>query len=149
MVDWTASVEFLQWRLTTFARGLRRRQTDVEAKLWSQLRDRRLAKLKFRRQVPIGPYIADFVCEDAMLIVELDGSHHNLPDSRLADDKRTQHLNSVGYQVVRVWNSEINTNIDGVLTNIYAVAAVRTSLPSPDTGEDVALATGEGLETET
>ena len=132
-------------RLTRFARVLRRRQTDVEAKLWSELRGRRLARLKFRRQVPIGPYIADFVCEEAKLIVELDGSQHNEPDHVTADEQRSRHLETLGYSVLRAWNSEIITNIDGVLTSIYLVATARIqrtapntapSLPSPGTGEE-------------
>ena len=62
--------------LTNIARSLRRKQTEEERKLWARLRDRRLNGLKFRRQAPCGPFVADFLCEAAMLIVELDGSQH-------------------------------------------------------------------------
>jgi hypothetical protein len=91
-----------------------------------------------------------------MLIVELDGSQHNAPDNLKTDETRTQHLTALGYRVVRAWNSEIS-NIDGVLTSIYLIAAERmsarppTSQSSPGTGEEGAArpigidATGEGL----
>ena len=68
-------------QLREIARKLRRDQTGAEQKLWSKLRDRRLNGLKFRRQKPLGPYVADFVCEGAMLIVELDG--HSMQTMRL------------------------------------------------------------------
>lgn len=130
--------------LTTFARRLRQHQTDVERKLWSKLRNRGLVGLKFRRQVPCGPYIADFVCEEAMVIVELDGSQHMEPEKAQADVQRTAHLQALGYHVFRVWNNEKNTNIDGVLSGIYATATARLErspssalrAPSPVPGEE-------------
>ena len=119
-------------RLTKFARELRLRQTDVERKLWARLRDRRLDGLKFRRQHPCGPFIADFVCEDAKLIVELDGSQHGEEGTAAADAERTKLLRGLGYEIFRVWNSDVNTNMDGVLNGIYAAATARLKLsPSP------------------
>jgi very-short-patch-repair endonuclease len=98
------------------ARRLRRDQTDVERKLWFRLRDRRLDGFKFRRQAEIGPYIADFCCESAHLIVELDGGQHV---ERSADDaKRTAALEARGYLVLRFWNNDVLQNIEGVLKTI-------------------------------
>ena len=75
-----------------FARKLRREQTDVERKLWFALRGRQFAGFKFRRQQPIGPYIADFVCFEARLVVELDGGQHGSDRGAVYDDKRTEFL---------------------------------------------------------
>jgi len=72
-----------------FARQLRRNQTDAERKLWQLLRDRRFAGVKFRRQQPVGPYIVDFVCFEAKLVIELDGSQHGLEASMTTDEIRS------------------------------------------------------------
>ncbi|HEX5599963.1 MAG TPA: endonuclease domain-containing protein [Hyphomicrobiaceae bacterium] len=101
---------------TTRARQLRARQTDVERKLWFLLRDRRLNGAKFRRQVPIGNYFVDFVCQEAKLIVEVDGSQHS--DQVAYDCARTEWLRSVGYRVLRIWNNDLTENEEGVLTAI-------------------------------
>ncbi len=100
---------------TQFAKNLRRTMTDVEVKLWNALRDRRFENFKFRRQVPIGKYIVDFVCQDRKLIVELDGCQHL--DSRV-DAVRDAWLRSVGYRVLRFWNIDVNQAIDGTLLAI-------------------------------
>ena len=100
------------------ARRLRRDQTDAERILWSRLRDRRLNGLKFKRQVPIDRYIADFCCADARLIIELDGGHHSANEE--ADAKRTAVLESCGYLVLRYWNNDVMKNLDGVLEDIAA-----------------------------
>ena len=121
-------------RLTQIARGLRRRQTEAERKLWARLRDRRLNGLKFRRQAPCGPFVADFLCEEARLIVELDGSQHGDPVNMLTDTARTQQLNALGYEVVRVWNVDLKMNIDGVLDGIAAAATNRLSPSSAPSG---------------
>jgi very-short-patch-repair endonuclease len=83
---------------------MRRTPTDAEAALWRILRDRRLATLKFRRQAPIPPYIADFVCFAHRLIVEADGSQHA---ESARDAKRDAFLESQGFQVLRFWNADI------------------------------------------
>ncbi|MEQ1672765.1 MAG: DUF559 domain-containing protein, partial [Hyphomicrobium sp.] len=129
-------------RLTTIARGLRRRQTEEERKLWARLRDRRLNGLKFRRQAPCGPFVADFLCEAAMLIVELDGSQHAEPAAISADNVRSLQLNALGYEVFRAWNIDIRTNIDGVLDGILALASSRLSPSSAPSGH--LLPKGEG-----
>ena len=121
-------------RLTRIARTLRRNQTEEERKLWARLRDRRLSGLKFRRQQPVGPYVADFLCDAAMLIVEVDGSQHDEADARRDDEQRTDMLNTLGYAVVRVWNSDINQNMHGVLEGILNAALVRLSPSSAPSG---------------
>ena len=102
-------------RMLRFAKKLRREMTDVEKKLWSALRDRRFENFKFRRQVPIGNYIADFVCQERKVIVELDGSQH---DGSVYDEQRDAWLESVGYKVLRFWNIDINQALDGTLLAI-------------------------------
>ena len=123
-------VQTLKIKLTNIARTLRWRQTDVEAKLWARLRDRRLDGLKFRRQVPRGQYVVDFLCDHAMLIVELDGSQHGEPENGVRDAARTKYLEALGYSVLRFWNQEINSNLDGVLATIYSTACARLKAPS-------------------
>jgi very-short-patch-repair endonuclease len=98
------------------ARKLRRDQTDAETLLWSKLRNRQLEGRKFRRQVSIEGFIVDFMCPDGKLIVELDGGHH--ANQALADARRTRELELCGYHVIRFWNIDVLTNIDGVLENI-------------------------------
>jgi very-short-patch-repair endonuclease len=101
------------------ARALRGALTDAEQKLWYHLRDRRFGGHKFRRQVPIGPYIADFACMAERLIVEIDGGQHA---ERIGEDaRRTRYLEMEGYRVVRFWNNEVLGNIDGVLQRLMAV----------------------------
>jgi very-short-patch-repair endonuclease len=97
------------------ARKLRREQTDGERRLWYAFRDRRFHICKFRRQQPIGPYIADFVCFDRRLIIELDGSQHAEPEQLAHDTARTRFLENEGFRVLRFWNAELNDNFSGVL----------------------------------
>ncbi len=100
------------------ARALRSANVSGEAKLWSHLRNRKLAGFKFVRQAPIGPYFADFLCRDALLIVEVDGGTHSEPQESAADQARQQALEQMGYRIVRVWNADVTGNIDGVLTTL-------------------------------
>ena len=106
-------------RRIALARKLRRSSTDAELRLWHRLRNRQLNGWKFRRQVPVDRFIADFVCEDARLIVELDGSQHM--QHREDDENRTRVLETYGYRVVRYWNSDVLLNTDAVLEDILAV----------------------------
>jgi very-short-patch-repair endonuclease len=101
-----------------FARRLRRNQTDAERVLWFRLRDRRLNGLKFKRQVPIDKYIADFYCAEARLIVELDGGQHATRD----ETNRTAILEAMGYLVLRFWNNDVLQNTEGVLEEILNTA---------------------------
>jgi len=95
------------------ARALRSQMTDAEQKLWRALRDRRLRGIKIRRQVPIGPYIADFICYEKRLVIEVDGGQH--ADSP-RDLRRDQWLATNGFRILRFWNNEVLSNLDGVLT---------------------------------
>src|SRR5690242_4773314 len=100
------------------ARRLRRDQTDAEAKLWRALQNRQLDGFKFRRQAPVDRYIADFLCREAMLIVELDGGHHM--EAQAHDAARTEVLEQAGYRVMRFWNADVLTGLDNVLMAISA-----------------------------
>ncbi|HWH22543.1 MAG TPA: DUF559 domain-containing protein [Allosphingosinicella sp.] len=111
---------------TQRARSLRRNATGAEQSLWRALRER-LPAAKFRRQVPFGPYVADFASHGAKLVVEVDGSQHA---ERLAQDEvRTRFLNGEGYRVLRFWNNQVLENLDGVVT------AIAAQIPSPLVGE--------------
>ena len=107
----------------------------MERRLWGHLRDRRLGGWKLRRQVPIDTYVADFVCRDAMLVVELDGSQHG--DVGAAHDvRRTAALNAQGYRVIRFWNNDVNGNLEGVLRVILdACQQAPHPGPLPQAGE--------------
>ncbi|MBN9037042.1 MAG: endonuclease domain-containing protein [Rhizobiales bacterium] len=100
-----------------FARKLRRDMTDAGAKLWSELRDRRLDTTKFRRQAPIGPFVADFLCSEARLIVEIDGSQH--ADSK-RDRARDAELRARGFRVLRFWNDDVMRDLRAVCDTIVA-----------------------------
>ena len=100
------------------ARALRANQTEAESRLWQRLRVRQLAGAKFRRQAPVGPYIADFICLAAKLIVEIDGGQH--ADNAEADAARTAWLEDQGFRVLRFWNNDVLDNTDGVLEEILA-----------------------------
>ncbi len=115
----------------TRARLLRRNQTDAERRLWALLRDRRYHGAKFRRQVPVGPYVTDFCCFDAKLIIELDGGQHASDGGAERDLQRTAWLQQEGFRVLRFWNDEIFTNIEGVLTQIAAVLDVEWAQETP------------------
>jgi very-short-patch-repair endonuclease len=100
------------------ARGLRRNMTDAERKLWRVLRSEQLEECKFRRQVPVGVYIADFVSHAARLVVEVDGGQHDL--SSESEQRRTRFLEGEGYRVIRFWNNDVLSNLDGVQQVIAA-----------------------------
>ena len=102
--------------LTEAAKELRKTSTDAERLLWRHLKAKQLDGLKFRRQEQIGNFIADFVCFEKNIIVEADGGQHALEKEK--DEERTQWLNSQGFTVLRFWNNEILTNIEGVLEAI-------------------------------
>lgn len=102
------------------ARRLRRSMTDAEHTLWFHLRNRALMRCKFRRQHPIGPYVADFVCVERGLIVEAGAGQQ--ADAR-ADEQRTHYLRSRGYRILRFWNNDILVRTDTVLEQIHAALA--------------------------
>ncbi len=109
------------------ARKLRREMTDTERILWSELRDRRLGTHRFRRQHPIGPYVVDFVCLDKRFVIEIDGGHHSEPAQTAHDGRRTRWLEGAGYVVLRVSNTDVFENLDGVCGTILGELSLRPS----------------------
>ena len=106
----------------------------MERKFWWRVRDRRLGGYKFKRQLLIGPYIADFACLERKLIVELDGGQHA---TQLGyDSRRSDFLRSQGFHILRFWNTEVLTNMDGVMETVFqALETAPLTLPSPPEGE--------------
>ena len=102
------------------ARALRRQHGSAEVRLWSRLRDRRLAGLKFVRQEPVGPFVTDFVCREARLVVEVDGATHSSDEEVAYDRRRDAYLRSVGYRLVRINNGDVYHRLDEVLATIMA-----------------------------
>ena len=100
------------------ARRLRESQTNAEARLWQALRNRKMARWKFRRQHPISRYIVDFVTIEGKLIVEIDGATHSTASEMKRDEQRTRVLELFGFLVVRVTNADVYENIEGVLEMI-------------------------------
>ncbi|MDO9560816.1 MAG: endonuclease domain-containing protein [Bradyrhizobium sp.] len=118
-----------KWKVTpklrSNARALRRNSTDVERLLWSELRDHRLNGAGFRRQVPIGNYIADFMCHAARVVIELDGGQHFSDRGEQADAARSAVIEAEGFRVLRFSNHDVMSNRAGVLETIAAVCAER------------------------
>ena len=117
--------------MKSLARKLRQQATDAERMLWTHLRAHRMAGYKFRRQVVIEPYIVDFVCLEARLVVEADGGQHL---EQVEDDlKRSIFLESLGYKVIRFWNHEILGDIHIVLERIHG-SLIEAPSPQPSPG---------------
>ncbi len=112
---------------TTLARKLRKSMTDAERKLWRGLRLRQMHDHKFRRQFPLGPYIVDFVCLEARLIVEVDGGQH--ADEKYGDAERDAWLTSQNFRVLRYWNNQVLKELDAVLEDIARALPPHPSLP--------------------
>ncbi len=110
------------------ARTLRKSLTDVENKLWSQLRGRQVSGVKFRRQHPIGPFIVDFCCVERDLVVELDGGQH--AERNAADERRPRLIERSGYRVLRFWDNEVLINLYGVLERISEALEDPRLIPS-------------------
>ena len=110
------------------ARELRKNATEAETALWTQLRYRKLGGYRFRRQRPIGRYIVDFVCLESQVVVELDGGQHQ--ESGRYDAARTAELKNRGFAVVRFWNNQVFTEIDG-LKEAILLALSRHSQATP------------------
>jgi very-short-patch-repair endonuclease len=126
-----------EYRVTQKARSLRQNMTKAEVILWMHLRKRAMKGARFRRQHPIGPYIADFACPNSKLVVEVGGATHS--SEQLAyDTRRTKYLESEGWTVLRVTNTDIYENIDGVWRSIAARLAPppRYARDLPASGED-------------
>ena len=117
------------------ARSLRKNLTPAERKLWQALRRRQIANIRFRRQVPIGPYIADFCCLELRIIIEVDGGQHARQAD--ADERRTRWLGDRGFTVVRFWNNDVLQNLEGCVETIRLALAAHPppNLP-PSRGEE-------------
>src|SRR5579872_2153539 len=114
-------------RLTPLARSLRRNATSAERRLWQGLRRRQIAGLRFRRQVILGGFVADFACFDARMIIEVDGATHGTDQEIARDAARSAALAAQGYDVLRFTNDEVFHNLDGVLETIQMrLIALRT-----------------------
>ena len=100
-------------------RSLRVFSTEAERRLWAHLRGRRMLGRKFRRQVWLGNYVVDFVCLEHLLIIEADGSQH--AEQADHDARRTAFLEKEGFRVLRFWNNDVLTNLDGVISVILEV----------------------------
>ena len=109
-------------RIRDFAKTMRREPTEAEARMWKLLRDRRLAKFKFRRQVPFRNFILDFVCFDPRLVIEIDGSQHA---SSECDATRDAVLTAEGFQVARYWNNDVLQQPAALLEDILAKLSER------------------------
>ena len=112
------------------AREMRREQTDAERNLWKHLRAGRFDGLKFRRQYPIPPYIADFCCVEKKLVIELDGAQHSVE----VDATRTACLEAQGFRVLRFWDNDVLLRTDSVLEAIWNATHAPDPLPNPSPG---------------
>jgi very-short-patch-repair endonuclease len=105
------------WR-TNRSRVLRATETSAEAKLWSELRNRRLAGFKFVRQAPLAKYYVDFLCRERKVVVEVDGATHSTDTELEYDARREEDIRRLGYRVSRATNTDLYENIDGVLDEL-------------------------------
>jgi very-short-patch-repair endonuclease len=112
-------------RPTAKARALRNNATDAERALWHAISARKISGVRFNRQVPIGPFICDFVARSIRLVIEVDGGQHN----DAVDAERTRYIEAQGFRVIRFWNNDVLGNLDGVIEEIARVIA---DMPSPD-----------------
>jgi len=121
-------------KLRVRSRSLRRNLTDAERIIWYAVRAHRLNGARFRRQTPIGPFIVDFVCHDARLIIGIDGAQHFEAEHERRDARRDAFLAAKGYRVLRFNNHDVMTNRQGVLEAINAALVTSPSPPSPAGG---------------
>ena len=121
--------------LRVFAKQLRSNMTDAEQRLWRYLRAHRFEGAKFKRQHPLGNYIVDFICFNARIVIEVDGSQHR---GSASDVQRDEWLSSQGLTVLRFWNHEVLTEIEHVLERIAQSICIPLSpTPLPQRGEGV------------
>jgi len=113
------------------ARRLRAKQTGAELALWRELRKLEISGTHFRRQVPIGPYVADFACLASGLVIEVDGSQHGKALVQGYDEARTRWLKSEGYRVLRFWNNDLTANLQGVMETVHGALYDSIEGPKP------------------
>lgn len=111
-------------RPTARARALRNNATDAERVLWQAISARKVSGIRFNRQVPVGPFICDFVARSLGLVIEVDGGQHE----DAVDAERTRYIEAQGFRVIRFWNNDVLGNLDGVIEDIMRVVA---DMPSP------------------
>ncbi len=128
------------------ARRLRRMMTPAERKLWWHLREAQFDGSHFRRQATIGRYFVDFCCHTNRLIIEVDGASHAEGRQLIADARRSEFLQAHGYRVLRFWNNDVLTNIEGVMTVIAGALASGEAEepPTPDPSPPFAARMGGG-----
>ena|SRR5438105_5479430 len=117
-----------RWNIPV-ARKLRRDPTNAESKLWAELRNRQLGNFKFVRQEPIGAYVADFVCREKRLVIEVDGATHSTDEEIRHDAARTAFLERLGYRVIRFQNDDVYNAMDGVVQTILMALGQVTGMP--------------------
>jgi very-short-patch-repair endonuclease len=119
-------------RAKSNAGRLRRTLTEPEQRLWWHLRNRlTVSDTHFRRQVPIGSYIADFCCLGVRLVIEVDGGQHTTDQAIAYDSRRTAYLTSQGFHLLRFSNAEVMLDMNSVLDTIHAALVRATPTPSP------------------
>ena len=116
------------WR-TNRARVLRANASSAEERLWEELRNRRLAGLKFVRQTSIGRFYVDFLCRERQIVIEVDGATHSTDAERAADKARDEYLSARGYRIIRVHNDEVYENLGGLLDSLLEFC--NNGRPSP------------------
>ena len=114
-----AKIKLYNHQLIANARELRKNSTPQERKLWSFLKSSKFYGFKFRRQFPIGNYIADFCCVKAKLVIELDGGQHSEDANKKSDSNRDAFFGMHGYRILRIWNNELDGNLEGVGEKLY------------------------------
>lgn len=124
---WATSNPFLYDSLKDYAEKNRKNPTQAEMILWKQLKSKQLKGYKFRRQHIIGQYIVDFVCLDRMLVIEIDGNIHQLPENKESDEIRTRWLESNGFKVIRFKNKEVINDTEKVLNQISETLKIQNS----------------------
>ena len=125
-------------RNTKRARALRHEASPAERRLWSALSNRKVGGCKFSRQMPIGPYFADFLCRERRLVVEIDGYSHDL--RMLHDERRDQFIREAGYTVLRFTNQDVMRQLEGVIHHIGSTLTVLADAhpqPLPQAGGEL------------
>ena len=117
--------------LRPLARELRQRETWAERLMWRWLRDRRFEGYKFRRQIPKGDFIVDFLCEEASLVIELDGRQHGFPDQQARDAAKEAYLASMGFKTLRFWNGELRRREREIKEMIFRELHEQAPRPEP------------------